>query len=415
MVAVTEVDCVVFDAAELVVGPAADGRGADPDLERYEDAAVAVVDGVVAAVGQTDAVTREYPPENAATAVDATGKSVIPGFVDSHTHAVFAGDRSDEFAARLRGADYQEILAEGGGILRTVRAVREASTETLVANLSAHLDVALSHGATTVEVKSGYGLDRETECRLLSAIDQAGAAHPIDVVPTFMGAHAVPDEETPDSYTDRVLDEQLPAVVDQGIARFCDVFCESGVFTPEQSRRILSAAREYGLRPKIHAEEFERTGGAAVAADVGAVSADHLLQATADDAATLANAGVVATLLPAAAFSLGEAYADPTQFADAGARIALASDFNPNCHSQSMGFTIALGCAEMGMSPEAALVAATNNGARALALSEDTGTLREGAPGDLLVLDGPSYVHVPYSFGVNRVETVLKGGVRVHG
>ncbi|WP_148680440.1 imidazolonepropionase [Halovivax ruber] len=419
----SELDAVVHDAAEVVVGPDSDATGTDVTLERYEDAAVAIVDGSVAAVGPTDEVTREYPPANAETAVDATGRSVIPGFVDSHTHSVFAGDRSDEFAARLRGADYQEILAEGGGILRTVRAVREASDDELVANLTAQLDAALEHGTTTIEVKSGYGLDRETELRLLAAIDRAGESHPVDVVPTFMGAHAVPEDEDAAGYTQRVIDEQLPAVADQGIATFCDVFCEEDVFTPEQSRRILEAGREHGLTPKIHAEEFARTGGAQIGADVGAVSADHLLRATDEDAAALAEADVVATLLPAAAFSLDTEYADPTQFREAGATVALASDFNPNCHAQSMGFTVALACAKMKMTPEAALTAATRGGARALDAGDGgasgvptaAGTIRPGAPGDLLVLDAPSYVHVPYSFGVNRVDTVLKGGERVHG
>uniref|UniRef100_UPI0025BA1456 imidazolonepropionase n=1 Tax=Halovivax sp. TaxID=1935978 RepID=UPI0025BA1456 len=369
----------------------------------------------VAAAGQTDDVIRAYPPENATTAIDASGRSVVPGFVDSHTHSLFAGERADEFAARLRGADYQEILAEGGGILRTVSAVREASEEELVANLTRQLDVTLAHGATTVEVKSGYGLDRETELRMLAAIDAAGADHPVDVVPTFMGAHAVPEGADAEEYTSRVVDQQLPAVGDQGIAQFCDVFCEEDVFTPEQSQRVLTAGRDHGLAPKIHAEEFAHTGGAAVAAELEAVSADHLLQATDEDARELAEADVVATLLPAAAFSLGTEYASPDRFHDAGARVALASDFNPNCHAQSMALTIALACVEMRMTPEAALVAATRNGAAALDLTDGTGTLRPGAPGDLLVLDAPSHVYVPYSLGVNRVETVLKGGKRVHG
>ena len=420
VVVVSELDAVVFDAAEVVVGPVDDNGSsteadARRDLVRHEDAAVAVVDGAVAAVGSTADVTREYPPENATTAIEATGRSVVPGFVDSHTHAVFAGDRSDEYAARLRGADYQEILAEGGGILRTVRAVREASEAQLAENLEAHLDVALAHGSTTVEVKSGYGLDRESELRLLAAIERASESHPVDVVATFMGAHAVPENLNAEAYTERVIDEQLPAVADQGVATFCDVFCEEDVFTPAQSRRVLEAGREHGLTPKIHAEEFARTGGAQIAAAIGATSADHLLQATDEDADALAEAGVVATLLPAAAFSLGVEYADPTRFLDAGATVALASDFNPNCHTQSMGFTIALACAKMGMTPEDALLAATQGGARALDLDDGTGTLQPGAPGDLVVLDGPSHVHVPYSFGVNRVDCVLVGGERVHG
>ena len=420
MVAVSELDTVVHDAAEVVLGPvdgetgSADG-GSGVGLDRYDDGAVAIVDGVVASVGSADDVIREYPPENATTAIDATGRSVVPGFVDSHTHAAFAGDRSDEYAARLRGADYQEILADGGGILRTVRAVREASEAQLATNLEAHLDVALAHGSTTVEVKSGYGLDRESELRLLAAIERASRSHPVDVVATFMGAHAVPEDLDAEAYTERVIDEQLPAVADQGVATFCDVFCEEDVFTPDQSRRVLEAGREHGLTPKIHAEEFAHTGGARVAAEVGATSADHLLQATDEDARVLAEAGVVATLLPAAAFSLGVEYADPGHFFDAGATVALASDFNPNCHTQSMGFTIALACAKMRMSPEEALLAATHGGAHALGLDDGTGTLQPGAPGDLVVLDGPSHVHVPYSFGVNRVDTVLTGGERVHG
>ncbi|WP_254862316.1 imidazolonepropionase [Halovivax gelatinilyticus] len=417
-----ELDAVIYDAAEIVVGPEPSG-GDSKSLQRYEDAAVAIVDGVVESVGTSEAVIADFPPENATTAIDAAGKSVIPGFVDSHTHAVFAGDRSDEYAARLRGADYQEILAEGGGILRTVRAVRDASDDQLLANLQAELDVALEHGSTTVEVKSGYGLDTESELRLLEAIDRADRSHPVDVVATFMGAHAIPDDEDAAGYTERVIDDQLPAVAEQGIATFCDVFCEEDVFTPAQSRRVLTAGRDHGLVPKIHAEEFAHTGGARVGADVSAASADHLLQATEDDAEALADAGVVATLLPAAAFSLDTDYADPATFESAGATVALASDFNPNCHSQSMGFTVALACSKMKMTPESALAAATHGGAAALTHTDGaggpvpakTGTLRPGAPGDALVLDAPSHVHVPYSFGVNRVETVLKGGDRVHG
>src|SRR5699024_10736152 len=229
----TQHTTVVHDASEIVVGP-----GTDAPLERYEDAALAVTDGRVAAVGPTEDITEEYPPENATTAIDASGQTVIPGFVDSHTHGLFAGDRSDEFAAKLGGEQYQDILAEGGGILRTVRAVREASDEQLRSNLLGHLDTMLAHGTTTVEVKSGYGLDTETELRMLDVIRQADEEHPVDIVPTFMGAHAVPEEMDADAYTDRVIDDQLPAVEEQGIAEFCDVFCEEDVFSVEQSRRV---------------------------------------------------------------------------------------------------------------------------------------------------------------------------------
>jgi imidazolonepropionase len=400
---------VVHDAAEVVVGP-----GRDAPLERYEDAAVAAVDGSVAAVGPTDEVTRAYPPENATVAVDAAGRSVVPGFVDSHTHALFAGDRADEFEAKLRGRSYQEILAEGGGILRTVRATREADAPTLLGNLLGHLDTMLAHGTTTVEVKSGYGLDAETELRMLDVVAAADARHPVDVVPTFMGAHAVPEGADPDDYVERVVDEQLPAVAEQGVAEFCDVFCEEGVFSVAQSRRVLEAGRERGLTPKVHAEEFTRLGGAELAAEVGAASADHLLHATDADAAALADAGVTPVLLPGTAFSLGESYADLRGLVDAGAPVAVATDFNPNCYSQSMPFAVALACVGMGATPAEALVAATRNGALALDRPGGLGTLREGAPADLLVLDAPSHVHVPYNFAVNVVDTVLKAGEVVH-
>jgi imidazolonepropionase len=399
-------DAVVHGASEVFVGP-------EPD-RRIEDGAVAVADGAVVAVGPTDEVTREYPPENASENVDAGGQAVVPGFVDSHTHGLFAGDRSDEFAAKLRGKTYEEIMAEGGGILRTVRAVRAASDERLLDNLLGHLDVMLAHGTTTVEVKSGYGLDRETELRLLEVVDRADREHPVDVVPTFMGAHAVPEDRDADDYVDEVVDDQVPAVADQGIAEFCDVFCEEGVFSVEQSRRVLEAGANYDLTPKVHAEELSHLGGAQLAAEVGAASADHLLFATEDDAEALAEAGVTPVLLPGTAFSLGADYADPGLFREAGATVAVASDFNPNCHSQSMQFAVALACVGMGMPPAEAVAAATHGGALALD-RPDRGTLREGAPGDLVVLDAPSHVHVPYNFGVNTVTTVFKGGERVRG
>ncbi|MGM0591128.1 MAG: imidazolonepropionase [Halobacteriota archaeon] len=407
----TDLDAVVFDAAELVVGPVDSEEAGAEDrvaLDRVESGAIAVVDGRVAAVGPSAAIVREFPPENAAVAVDATGQSVVPGFVDAHTHACFAGDRADEFEARLRGKTYREILAGGGGILRTVRATRAASDDDLLSNLLAQLDVMLAHGTTTVEVKSGYGLDTETELRMLDAMARADARHPIDVVPTFMGAHAVPEGTAVDDYVDAVVDDQLPAVADQGIAEFCDVFCEAGVFSVEQSRRVLEAGLDAGLQPKVHAEELAHVGGAKLAADLGATSADHLLMATHGDIEALVEAGVVPVFLPGTAFSLGVGYADARTALDRGAAVAVATDFNPNCYSQSMGFAVALACIEMGLTPAEALVAATRNGA--LALERDGGTLREGDPADFAVLNAPSHVGVPYNFGVNVVDAVLKGG-----
>lgn len=403
-------DTVVHNASEIVVGPS---EGLDTALDRYEDAAIAIADGAVAAVGPNDDVTREYPPENAEYAIDASGKALIPGFVDSHTHALFGGDRSDEFEAKLQGATYQEILAEGGGILRTVRATREASEQALLDRLLDYLDVMLAHGTTTVEIKSGYGLDRETELQMLSVIAQADEEHPVDVVPTFMGAHAVPENRTTDEYVEEVIDNQLPAVADQAVAEFCDVFCEEDVFSVEQSRRILEAGMDHGLTPKVHAEEFVRLGGAQLAAELDAASADHLLHADESDIEALDEADVTPVLLPGTAFSLGAEYADARAFLDQGVPVALASDFNPNCHSPSMGFAVALGCIGMGMTPAEALIGATHGGARALDLS-DSGTLREGVPADMCLIDAPSHVHIPYTFGVSSVDTVLKGGEVVY-
>ncbi|WP_135363976.1 imidazolonepropionase [Halosimplex halophilum] len=420
-----ELTAVVHGAIELATATG-DLQSDDPAGLR-SDAAVAVVDGEIAAVGPTDEVTREYPPENAVHDVDATGRAVIPGYVDSHTHACFAGDRSDEFEAKLRGTTYGELLASGGGIHRTVRATRAASGEELLDNLLEHLDVMVAHGTTTVEVKSGYGLDTETELRMLDAVDRADDRHPVDVVPTFMGAHAVPrpadrpddeygegDPVDADDYVDRVVSEQLPAVEKQGIAEFCDVFCDEGAFTVDQSRRVLEAGAERGLTPKVHAEELAHRGGAKLAAEVGAASADHLLHATDEDVAALVEADVTPALLPGTAFGLGADYADGRAMVDSGAPVAVATDFNPNCHSQSMAFASALACVEMGLTPAEALVAGTRNGARALD-RPDLGVVREGAPADLVVLDAPSHVHVPYSYGINRVATVLKDGRPVVG
>ncbi|MUV58794.1 imidazolonepropionase [Halogeometricum sp. CBA1124] len=400
-------DLLLTDAAEVVTY-------ADHErFERTEDAAVAVDDGRVVAVGPTAAVTDDHPESDADAVVDCAGRAVVPGFVDPHTHALFAGDRSDEFEAKLRGQTYQEILEAGGGILRTVEAVRAASTDELVANLRDELDVMLAHGTTTAEVKSGYGLDAETELRMLDAIDRAAAEHPVRVVPTFMGAHAVPTGRDADDYVEEVVTEQIPAVAEQGVAAFCDVFCEEGVFDVAQSRRVLEAGIEHGLTPKVHAEELSHLGGTQLAAEVGAASADHLLHATDEDVDALVAADVTPVLLPGTAFGLGAAYADAEAFLDRGAPVALATDLNPNCYSQSMPFAMTLGCVEMGLTPAQALGAATANAARAVD-RPDAGRLEPGSPADLAVLDAPSHVHLSYNFGVNPVDTVVVGGEVAH-
>ncbi|MCU4743106.1 imidazolonepropionase [Natronoglomus mannanivorans] len=426
---------IIHDASELVIGPAnraaetpsddptvespdADGSPDPPDhpvVETESDAAIVLDNGLVVTTGPSEEVRREYPIENAETAVDASGKCVLPGFVDCHTHALFAGDRSDEFEAKLAGKSYQEILAEGGGILRTVRHVRETSEDDLVERLREHLETMLAHGTTTVEVKSGYGLDTDTELKMLSAIERAGEDHPVDVVPTFMGAHAVPEGTDADAYTDTVVDDQLPAVAEQGIAECCDVFCEENVFSVAQSRRILEAGVEHGLKPKIHADEFVRLGGTRLAAELSAASADHLLQSTDDDVDALLEADVTPVLLPGTAFGLGGEYPDLSPYREHGVIPAVATDFNPNCHARSLGFAATLACVGMGMTPAEAILGITSRGAAALDRDEGVGTLEAGAPADLVVIDGPSYRHLPYTYDVNVVETVLKDGAVVVG
>lgn len=401
--------------SSLLIRNAAEIVSVDEDgIHVTENGAIAFEDGEVLAFGDSDELISDYPVDSFETTIDADGNAVIPGFVDPHTHSLYEGDRSDEFAAKLRGKSYQEILSEGGGILRTVSAVRAASFDELLDTFLTNLDSMLAHGTTTVEVKSGYGLDTESELKMLEVIEKADSEHPIDVIPTYLGAHAIPDEQDQESYVDSVIDEQLPAVADQGVAEYIDVFCDDGVFTPDESRRILEAGLEAGLKPKIHTDEFARLGGSQLAASLSATSADHLLQATAEDAEAMAEAGVSPVFLPGTAFSIGASYADYEIFEEAGADVAVATDFNPNCHSPTMQFAITLACIEMGMSPEDALVAATRNAALALDRSDGLGTLQPGTPGDAVILDAPSYLHIPYRFAVNTVDTVIKDGSPVY-
>lgn len=402
-------DAVVYNAGEVITGPAGDGT-----LDIVTDAAVVIEDGTVTEVGPSEAVTADYPPAEV-DAVDADGNCVLPGLVDSHTHALFTGDRSDEFEAKLSGKSYQDILADGGGILRTVRNVREATDAELAERLRDRLNVMLEHGTTTAEVKSGYGLDTETELRMLSVIDRVDDSHPVDLVPTFMGAHAIPEGTTAEAYTESVVTEQLPAVAEQGIAEFCDVFCEADVFAIEQSRRILEAGREHGLTPKIHADEFERLGGSGLAVELGAASADHLLQSTPEDAAQLAASDVTPVFLPGTAFGLDGEYPDLESFRERETLPAVATDFNPNCYAPTLGFAATLACVGVGMTPAQAVLAITERGAAALDRADGCGTVRPGAPGDVVVLDAPSYRHLPYKYDVNLVETVVKNGAVVGG
>jgi imidazolonepropionase len=409
---------LVEHAAELVTlaGRAgARGGAAQADLGVVADGAVAAgVDGRVIAAGPTEAVRAAISLAPNARVVDAAGRAVVPGFVDAHTHAVFAGDRADEFTRRLAGDDYLEILAAGGGILSTVRATRAAAEEALAARTAGFLEDMLRLGTTTLEVKSGYGLSTEAELKLLRVVDAVAAVCPQTVVPTLLAAHAVPPEyrDDADGYVELVCEETIPAVAAAGLARFCDVFCERGAFSVEQSRRVLLAGRAHGLAPKLHAEQKSHLGGTALAAEVGATSVVHLEYATDDDVAALAAAGTVAVLLPGAAFMLREPRDAPARrLVEAGVPVALATDFNPGtCPIRSVPVVVGLACVRLGLSPEEALVAATINAAHAIGLGHEVGSLEPGKLADVLVLDAPSYRHLPYYFGTNLVDTVVKRG-----
>jgi imidazolonepropionase len=326
---------------------------------------------------------------------------------------VFGGYRAEEFSWRLRGDDYMEIMQRGGGIVNTVNATRQASAEELLQSGIKRLNSMLSFGVTTVEGKSGYGLDRETEIKQLEVMARLNQIHYLDVVPTFLGAHAVPQEYKgkPDVFIDFMATEVLPRVADQNLAEFCDIFCEENVFSVEQSRRLLSRAKELGLKLKLHADEIVQLGGAELAAELGAVSADHLLQASDQGIKDMAAADVVATLLPATAFSLKESYANGRKMIDLNCAVALATDFNPgSSFTESIPLVFALATLHMNISTAEAISALTINGAAALNRAEQIGSIDAGKKGDLIVLEFPSYNYIPYHLGVSTVEKVIKQG-----
>ena len=362
--------------------------------------------------------TADLPPlPSGAEVIDAAGQVVLPGFVDSHTHLIFAGSREDEFEQRLQGLSYQEIAERGGGINATVRRVRAASKEELKALARPRLRRLLQHGVTTVEVKSGYGLSVADEVKCLEAIAELNAEGPWELVPTFLGAHAVPPEYRGDrdGYMRLLIDDMLPEVARGRLAEFCDVFCETGVFSVEESQRILTRARALGLRLKLHADELTPLGGAELAAQLGAASADHLLCVTDAGIDALAAAGTVATLLPGTAFFLGVDYAPARRLIERGVPVALASDCNPGtCPTENLPLVGAMACTQMKMLPAEAVNALTLNAAAALGRSDRLGSLEPGLQADLVICDVPDYRHLFYHFGINHVRRVIKRGRVVH-
>ncbi|ROQ90227.1 imidazolonepropionase [Desulfosoma caldarium] len=373
--------------------------------------------GLVEAVGPEEDVLRRLASTGHDKDIDQEinlqGRCVIPGFVDPHTHLCFVVAREKEFSLRLQGVEYLEVLRQGGGILSTVRSVRETDEWALYEATYRRAMTALGLGTTTVEIKSGYGLDTATELKMLRVIGRLGRETPLDVVPTFMGAHAVPEEyrNRGDAYVDHVIHEMLPAVAAQGIARFCDVFCEKGVFSVEQSRRILKAAQAEGLGAKIHADEVHDLGGAALAAEIRAVSAEHLLTAREENLRAMARAGTIAVVLPATAYSLRKPFAPVRTMIDLGVPVALATDANPgSSYTESMPFVFGLAVLMMGLSVEEALVAATLNAAYAVGTAARVGSLDAGKQADFVVLDGETPAVIAYHAGVNPIVQVYKKG-----
>jgi imidazolonepropionase len=395
-------------------GPAPRRGAAQRDLPIIQDGAV-IADGTrILYAGPERDLPSALADAHADTVIDGRGLSVVPGFVDAHTHAMYAGDRRDELRRRLGGATYAEIAAQGGGIVSTVRATREASEEQLVESARTRLAEMLACGTTTAEIKSGYGLDLESELKMLRAIRRLGDVQPIDVVPTFMGAHEMPVDfrSRREDYVRLVIDEMIPAVAADGLAEWCDVFCEQGVFTPDESRRILRAGAARGLKPRIHADELGPSGGWQVAAVVGARSADHLIFVPDDGIAALRRADVVATLLPNAAFylKLGR-FAPARALIDAGVPVALATDVNPGGgFSPSMPFAMTLACFGMGLTFEEALCAATINGAHALDRAASVGSLEPGKTMDAVLIDGDAIELI--RVGAASIAAVIKNGKR---
>jgi imidazolonepropionase len=417
------IDLLILNAAQVVTCASPDGpkrRAAMTDVGLIENGAVAVDSGKIVAVGDSATLRANY---SAAQTIDAAGKVVCPGFVDPHTHVVYAGNRIGEFELRIQGKSYMEIMAAGGGIVSTMQAVRGASVDQLVAETRPRLDAMFKLGTTTTEIKTGYGLDTPSEINMLKAIEALDQSHAMDVVPTFLGAHALPPEykDRPDAYVDFVVNDMLPAVAEwhhgstfasQGILCFNDVFCEQNAFDVAQSRRVLEAGLALGLPVKIHADEFTALGGVTLALELGAVSADHLDVTTPEERAKLAESQTVGVVLPAVNFNLGSShFADARALIDAGSALAVSTDINPgSAPCPSMQFVMAIACRYQKLLPSEAFNAATINAAYAIGMGDKIGSLETGKQADLLIVNATDYRQIAYQFGGNLIETVIKRG-----
>lgn len=386
------------------------GRG-QGDLMRLENAWIAVDEGRIHAVGSAESLPADFSPDEI---VDAGGRLVTPGLVDAHTHLVFGGWRQHELGMKLKGASYLDILAAGGGILSTVKATREASEDALLEKTKKLLWDMLHLGTTTIEAKSGYGLDLETELKQLRVIQRAGEETPLQLVPTFMGAHAVPAEykENREGYLHRLIEEIIPAIGQSGLAKFCDVFCEEGVFSAQEAGDILEAGKKAGLRPKIHADEIMSIGGTKVAKETGAISAEHLIQTEEAGIFDLKEGGVIACLLPCTSLYLGASFARARAMIEAGVPVAFGSDLNPgSCPSGNLQLVMNIAALYYKMTPEEVLTGATLNGACAIGLGDEIGTLEKGKAADLVIWEAPDLNYLCYRMGSNLVHSVMKRGV----
>lgn len=407
---------LIKNAAQVVTpqGHTAIKGASMKDVKIYENASVLIEDGHIVAVGDGAEWAKTVPVDKQ---IDATGKTVLPGFVDSHTHFVFGGYRADEFLWRMEGMTYMEIMEQGGGINNTMKATRNASAEELIEHSMDILEKMLAFGITTVEGKSGYGMDHDTELKQLEVMKELEQRQPVEIVRTFMGAHSIPPEYKGrnEEFLKFLVKEVMPDVKKADLAQFCDIFCEKGVFSIEESRQYLQQAKDMGFDLKIHADEIVTLGGAELGAELGCTSADHLLHASDEGIKALANSDTVATLLPTTAFCLKEPFAPARKMIDAGCAVALATDFNPGSgFTNSVPLMIALGVIYMGMTAEEAITALTLNGAAAVGRADTIGSIEEGKQADIVILQYPSYKFLPYHTGVNIVETVIKKGKVVH-
>ena len=409
---------IIKNASELITCKGkAPKHGKDmSDIGLIKNGCIVIEDGIIVDVGTSNKLKNYNEKEH--QIIDAKNKAVMPGFIDSHTHLIFGGYRADEFSWRLKGDSYMSIMERGGGITSSVRATRNTSLEEFIALGIKRLDKILAMGVTTVEGKSGYGLDCETEIRQLKAMKQLNEMHPVDIVPTFLGPHSVLPEYKgkEDEFIKFMIDDVLPKVKKENLAEFADIFCEKNVFTIEQSRKFLTAAKNAGLKLKIHADEMYQLGGAELAVELGCTSADHLLQASDEGIRQLSESNTVATLLPGTAFCLKEEYARARHMIDSGCAVSLATDFNPgSCFTNSIPLIIALAALHMNMTIEEIITSLTINAAAAVGKSDTTGSIEKGKKADVIILEYPSIHFLPYHAAVNIVETVIKNGKIVRG